>query len=228
MSSIGLPALNGFIGEFTILLGVFARSKVWATFGAIGIVLGAAYMLWLYQRTMFGKVENPENERLQDLDRREIAYLAPLVVSGGLDGLYPAPFLRRAGTVGAAMVARVEQGLRRQLAAARRRRCRRRTGRAPAAAGARRQPRPTERHGPARDVSRLLLSPAGAGAHHRLAGSRCCSWRRSPTSSAAAALAGSRCSSSAPPRSRGVVATRRRGRTRCWRSTSCSASSSSS
>ena len=70
MSSIGLPALNGFIGEFLILQGVFVASKVWAVFAASGVVLGAAYMLSLYQRTMFGLIENPKNERLLDLDRR--------------------------------------------------------------------------------------------------------------------------------------------------------------
>ena len=69
MSSIGLPTLNGFIGEFLILQGVFVASKMWAAFAASGIVLGAAYMLYLYQRTMFGKIENPKNEQLLDLSR---------------------------------------------------------------------------------------------------------------------------------------------------------------
>src|SRR2546430_306980 len=95
MSSIGLPALNGFIGEFLILQGVFVASKVWAAFAASGIVLGAAYMLYLYQRTMFGKVENPKNERLLDLNQREFATFAPLLILAVWIGLYPAPFLRR-------------------------------------------------------------------------------------------------------------------------------------
>ena len=68
MSSIGLPALNGFIGEILILQGIFVVNKVWAAFAATGIVLGAAYMLWLYQRTMFGTVDNPKNENLPDLN----------------------------------------------------------------------------------------------------------------------------------------------------------------
>ena len=95
MSSIGLPALNGFIGEFLILQGVFVASKVWAAFAATGIVLGAAYMLYLYQRTMFGKVENPKNEHLLDLSHREFATFAPLLVLAVWMGLYPSPFLRR-------------------------------------------------------------------------------------------------------------------------------------
>src|SRR5258705_9551971 len=95
MSSIGLPTLNGFIGEFLILQGVFVASKVWAAFAASGVVLGAAYMLYLYQRTMFGKVENPKNERLLDLSQREFVTFAPLLILARGLGIHPAPFLRR-------------------------------------------------------------------------------------------------------------------------------------
>jgi NADH-quinone oxidoreductase subunit M len=98
MSSIGLPALNGFIGELLILQGVFVKSKMWAAFAASGIVLGAAYMLSLYQRTMFGKIENPKNERLLDLSNREFATFAPLLILAVWMGLYPAPFLDRLKT----------------------------------------------------------------------------------------------------------------------------------
>ena len=93
-----MPTLNGFIGEFLILQGVFVASKAWAAFAASGVVLGAAYMLYLYQRTMFGKVENPKNERLTDLSNREFATFAPLIVLAVWIGLYPAPFLRRLET----------------------------------------------------------------------------------------------------------------------------------
>src|SRR5688572_12831370 len=114
MSSIGLPALNGFIGEFLILQGVFVASKLWAAFAASGVVLGAAYMLFLYQRTMFGKIENPKNEKLLDLSGREFATFAPLLVLAVWIGLYPAPFLRRLDTSVQRVVARVspqyEQG----------------------------------------------------------------------------------------------------------------------
>ena len=98
MSSIGLPALNGFIGELLILQGVFVANKIWAAFAASGVVLGAAYMLWLYQRTMFGKIENPKNEHLQDLNFREFATFAPLLILAVWIGLYPKPFIDRLQT----------------------------------------------------------------------------------------------------------------------------------
>jgi NADH-quinone oxidoreductase subunit M len=114
LSSIGLPALNGFIGEFLILQGVFTANhpflgggKIWAAFAASGIVLGAAYMLYLYQRTMFGKIENPKNERLLDLSHREFATFAPLLVLAVWMGLYPAPFLRRLDSSVQHVIARV-------------------------------------------------------------------------------------------------------------------------
>ena len=115
MSSIGLPALNGFIGELLILQGVFVAShpflgggKIWAAFAASGVVLGAAYMLWLYQRTMFGKIENPKNERLLDLNMREYATYAPLLILAVWIGLYPKPFLDRIKTSVDRVVARVD------------------------------------------------------------------------------------------------------------------------
>src|SRR5437867_1716644 len=107
MSSIGLPTLNGFIGELLILQGVFVASKWWAAVAAAGIVLGAAYMLWLYQRTMFGKIENPKNERLPDLNAREFATFAPLLILAVWIGLYPTPFLRRLDSSVSRVIARV-------------------------------------------------------------------------------------------------------------------------
>jgi len=95
MSSIGLPALNGFIGEILILQGIFVVNKIWAAFAATGIVLGAAYMLWLYQRTMFGTVDNPKNETLPDLNLREWATFIPLLILAVWIGLYPKPFIDR-------------------------------------------------------------------------------------------------------------------------------------
>jgi NADH-quinone oxidoreductase subunit M len=94
MSSIGLPALNGFVGEFTILVGAFNNTWWWAVFAALGIVLGAAYMLWLFQRVFFGPLTNSENKNLQDLNKRELLYLMPLVLLCFWIGLYPKPFFR--------------------------------------------------------------------------------------------------------------------------------------
>ncbi|HLQ77956.1 MAG TPA: NADH-quinone oxidoreductase subunit M [Terriglobia bacterium] len=94
MSSIGLPLLNGFIGEFTIMMGALQASIWYAVFGGSGIVLGAAYMLWLYQRTMFGKNENPANQKLLDLNLRELATLVPLIIVAFWIGLYPAPLFK--------------------------------------------------------------------------------------------------------------------------------------
>jgi NADH-quinone oxidoreductase subunit M len=94
LSSLGLPLLNGFIGEFTILRGVFEVSIKYAAWSAIGIVLGAAYLLWLYQRVMFGPVTNPANEHLPDLNAREYATLIPLIILAFWIGIFPKPFFR--------------------------------------------------------------------------------------------------------------------------------------
>jgi NADH-quinone oxidoreductase subunit M len=94
LSSIGMPAIpgNGFVGEFTVLMGAFAMpQKVWAILAATGIVLGAVYMLWLYQRTMFGEIDREENKTLTDLSFREILTLAPLALLAFWIGLYPKP-----------------------------------------------------------------------------------------------------------------------------------------
>jgi len=93
LSSIGLPGLNGFIGEFMILMGTLPINWLWTAIAAIGIILGAGYMLWLYQRVMFGKLENPANQVLADLNLRELCTFLPLIVMAFWIGLYPKPFL---------------------------------------------------------------------------------------------------------------------------------------
>ena len=95
LSSIGLPLTNGFVGEFTILLGVFKYNPVYAIIAASGVILSACYMLWMYQRVIFGKITKPENEKLKDLSWREKIILAPLVVLVFWIGIYPKPFFER-------------------------------------------------------------------------------------------------------------------------------------
>jgi NADH-quinone oxidoreductase subunit M len=91
MSSMGLPLLNGFVGEFTILQGAFTENKLWAAWAAPGVILAAAYLLWLYQRVFFGHNNNPKNAKLLDLSAREMATFVPLVVLAFAIGLYPKP-----------------------------------------------------------------------------------------------------------------------------------------
>ena len=94
LSSMGLPLLNGFVGEFTILQGAYTESKLWAGLAVIGIILGAAYLLWLYQRVYFGPINNPKNEKLRDLTGREILTFAPLMALAFWIGVYPKPFFQ--------------------------------------------------------------------------------------------------------------------------------------
>ncbi|MBI1941546.1 MAG: NADH-quinone oxidoreductase subunit M, partial [Acidobacteria bacterium] len=111
LSSIGLPLLNGFIGEFTILQGAFQVDWRWGAWAVLGIVLGAAYMLWLYQRTMFGTCDNPKNQVLKDLNFREIMTLVPLVIWAFWIGLYPKPYFKVLEKPVTAIVQRVNPGL---------------------------------------------------------------------------------------------------------------------
>jgi NADH-quinone oxidoreductase subunit M len=92
LSSAGLPLLNGFVGEFTILQGAFEASHAWAAFSVMGVILGAAYLLWLYQRTMLGQVTNARNLHLPDLSLRELAVFLPLIAWGIWIGVYPKPY----------------------------------------------------------------------------------------------------------------------------------------
>jgi NADH-quinone oxidoreductase subunit M len=94
LSSMGLPLLNGFVGEFTILQGAFAANWKWAAWAVPGVILAAAYLLWLYQRVFFGTVTNVENEKLHDLTPREILTFAPLIIIALWIGIYPKPFFQ--------------------------------------------------------------------------------------------------------------------------------------
>jgi NADH-quinone oxidoreductase subunit M len=93
MTAIGLPLLCVFISEFLSLRGAFEANPAWAAWGALGIILNAAYMLWLYQRMFFGTIENPKNEKLTDMNGREWAYMIPLLIMSLWIGVYPKPFL---------------------------------------------------------------------------------------------------------------------------------------
>jgi len=93
LASIGLPGLNGFIGEFLVLLGAFRANPALAAFAVSGVVLGAVYMLWMYQRVMFGPITHPDNETLEDMRPRELAVLLPVIALIILMGVYPRPFL---------------------------------------------------------------------------------------------------------------------------------------
>jgi NADH-quinone oxidoreductase subunit M len=107
LSSIGLPGLNGFVGEFLILLGAF-HANLWAGVLAVsGVVLGAVYMLWMYQRVIFGPLKNEENAKLVDLSRREVAIFVPLLAMMLFMGLYPRPLLIRMEKSVEATLARV-------------------------------------------------------------------------------------------------------------------------
>jgi NADH-quinone oxidoreductase subunit M len=92
LSSAGLPLLNGFVGEFTILQGAFEANHVWAAFAVTGVILGAAYLLWLYQRTILGQVTNGKNLTIPDMNFREVAMFLPLIAAAIWIGIYPKPF----------------------------------------------------------------------------------------------------------------------------------------
>jgi NADH-quinone oxidoreductase subunit M len=92
LSSIGLPGLNGFVGEFLILVGAFQRSWPVAAVATTGIIFAAVYMLWMYQRVVFGEIRHAEVRRLPDLSPREILTLAPVLLLIVWIGVYPKPF----------------------------------------------------------------------------------------------------------------------------------------
>jgi NADH-quinone oxidoreductase subunit M len=95
LSSIGLPGLNGFVGEFLILLGTFLHTPAVAYVAVTGLLFGALYMMWAYERVMWGPLTKAINQTLKDLSHREIAVMVPLVVLMILMGLYPRPLLNR-------------------------------------------------------------------------------------------------------------------------------------
>ena len=95
LSSVALPGTNGFVGEFLILLGAFRANKVFGILGTTGVVLGAVYMFWMFQRVMFGEVKKEENRKLLDLGKREIVILCSVVFFVVLMGVYPKMFFKK-------------------------------------------------------------------------------------------------------------------------------------
>jgi NADH-quinone oxidoreductase subunit M len=100
LSSIALPLMNGFVGEFLILVGTYtsqitSHPKLFGSLAAIGMILSAVYMLWMYQRVIFGELNNPDNMKLTDLNNRERLALAPLILLIFVMGIYPSLFLSR-------------------------------------------------------------------------------------------------------------------------------------
>jgi NADH-quinone oxidoreductase subunit M len=97
LSSIGLPGLNGFVGEFLILIGAFRWDPRLTAFAATGVILSAAYMLWMFQRVNYGPVSSEKNAGLTDLTPREWVVLVPIIAAAVLMGVLPNLFLRPIG-----------------------------------------------------------------------------------------------------------------------------------
>jgi NADH-quinone oxidoreductase subunit M len=108
-ASAGLPGLNGFIGEFMILLGSYLRFPVAAVLAASGVILAAVYLLWAYERVFTGPITHQENEKLLDLNAREVLIVAPLVVLILFLGIYPKPALDRIEPAVAEVLERIEE-----------------------------------------------------------------------------------------------------------------------
>jgi NADH-quinone oxidoreductase subunit M len=108
LSSVGLPGLNGFVGEFLILLGAFQVSKVLAAVATLGIIFAAVYLLWMYQRVIFGEVTHEENRHLQDLTVREWVILVPVLVFIVWIGVYPTTFTGKTKASVEALIAEVQ------------------------------------------------------------------------------------------------------------------------
>ena len=108
LSSLGLPGLNGFVGEFLILVGAFQRNPWMAALATSGIIFAAVYMLWMYQRVVFGEVDKDANRRLTDLSAREWAVLVPVLALIVWIGVYPAAFTGKTETTIEALIAQVQ------------------------------------------------------------------------------------------------------------------------
>jgi NADH-quinone oxidoreductase subunit M len=111
MANVGLPGTSGFVGEFLTLMGTFKVNVAVATVATLGVILSAAYALWLYRKMIFGKLEKPKLQTIQDVDRREILIFAPLVVLTLLFGFWPKPVLDMSQASVNALVANYQQAI---------------------------------------------------------------------------------------------------------------------
>jgi NADH-quinone oxidoreductase subunit M len=107
LSSLGLPGLNGFVGEFLVLVGAFRTTPWLAALATTGIIFAAVYLLWMYERVIFGEVTHEANRGLRDLSAREWALLVPVVVLIVWIGVYPAAFTGKTEATIEALIAQV-------------------------------------------------------------------------------------------------------------------------
>ena len=98
LAALGLPGTSGFVGEFLVLVGVFQKHIIVAVLASLGIILAAAYMLWLYRRVVFGKILNPEIKEMSDLNRTELCIFGSLVFLTIFFGVYPEPLFNTLDT----------------------------------------------------------------------------------------------------------------------------------
>jgi len=108
LSSVGLPGLNGFVGEITCLFGIFASNRVYAILSVSTVILAAAYLLWMFQRVMHGPITNEKVLSFKDMNRREIAYFVPVVILMFWMGIYPGTFLKKIDSSVADYIVRIK------------------------------------------------------------------------------------------------------------------------
>jgi NADH-quinone oxidoreductase subunit M len=111
LANVGLPGTSGFIGEFLALIGTFKVSVLTATLATLGVILSAAYALWLYRKVIFGALTKPSLASIKDLDYREVITLGPLAILTILFGVFPKPVLDMSAASVAQLVAQYQQAI---------------------------------------------------------------------------------------------------------------------
>ncbi|MBI3131306.1 MAG: NADH-quinone oxidoreductase subunit M [Acidobacteria bacterium] len=164
MSSIGLPLLNGFIGEGVILMGTFQAYPWAAVVATTGIILGAAYMLWMFQRVMFGPISKV-NEEMSDMTTREVLTFAPLVVAAFWIGIYPSPLMKIMDAPVAKLVEQVQPGFFKAEALAEKQAAAAKLGMKGNAAPAHHEAAPTEHGAPAHEAPAPEHGTGHGGGH---------------------------------------------------------------